>query len=119
MADYLFLFIGGNATDENLSPEEMQKHMQKWFTWIDALRDKGIYKGGEPLEEGGLIVTSDKTVTDGPFPESKEMIGGYIMIEADSIEAASELAKDCPALSFGGRVEVRQVAVIEHANPAG
>ena len=72
---------------------------------------------GEPLEEGGLIVTSDKTVTDGPFPESKEMVGGYIRIEAESIEAASEVAKDCPVLNFGGRVEVRQIAIIEHTSP--
>ena len=117
MSDYLFLFVGGNATQEDLSPEEMQQHMQKWFTWIAALRDKGIYKGGEPLEDGGLIVTSDQTVTDGPFPEAKEMVGGYIMISAESIQAASEIAKDCPVLNFGGRVEVRQVAVIEHACP--
>jgi hypothetical protein len=92
----------------------MQQHMEKWFTWIAALRDNGVYKGGEPLEEGGLIVTSDKTVTDGPFPEAKEMIGGYIMIEADSIQSASELAKNCPVLNFGGRVEVRRIMVIEH-----
>lgn len=117
MSDYLFLFIGGNSSESNLSPEEMQQHMQKWFDWIGALNEKGIHKGGVPLEEGGLIVTSDKTVTDGPFPESKEMVGGYIIIEAESIEAASEVAKDCPVLNFGGRVEVRQVAIIEHTSP--
>ena len=115
MPDYLFLFKGGLPSEASLSPEEMQQHMQKWFTWIASLRDKGIYKGGEPLEKDGLIVTSDKTVTDGPFPESKEMIGGYVMIESDSVEAASELAKGCPVLELGGKVEVRQVAVIEAA----
>ena len=115
MSDYLFLFKGGRPSDSDLSPEEMQQHMQKWFTWIAALRDKGIYKGGEPLEDGGLIVQADQTVTDGPFPESKEMIGGYVMIEAGSTEEAAGIGKDCPVLSLGGTVEVREVMVLEEA----
>ncbi len=117
MSDYLFLFRGGEPSDNDLSPEEMQHHMQKWFTWIATLRDKGIYKGGEPLEKGGNTVEPDRTITDGPFTESKELIGGFVMIEADSFDEASELAKDCPALELGGKVEVRRVAIIEHACP--
>jgi hypothetical protein len=115
MTDYLFLFKGGRPSESSLSPEEMQQHMDKWFSWIAALRDQGIYKGGEPLEDGGLIVNSDQTITDGPFPETKEMIGGYVMITSESAEAASEIAKDCPVLALGGKVEVRQVMVLEAA----
>lgn len=117
MADYLFLFKGPLPSERNLSPEEMQNHMQKWFDWIAKLRDQGIYKGGEPLEKGGLVVTSGPTITDGPFPESKEMVGGFVMVEADSVEAAAEIAKECPVLDFDGKVEVREVAVIEQACP--
>ena len=115
MADYLFLFKGGLPSDNNLSPEEMQQHMAKWFNWIDTLRDKGIYKGGEPLEKGGLIVTSDQTVTDGPFAESKELIGGYVMVDVPGLEEVAELAKGCPVLDLDGRVEVRPVADLSEA----
>ena len=116
--DYLFLFKGGLPSDSGLSPEEMQQHIQKWFSWIAALRDKGIYKGGEPLEKGGLIVTSDQTITDGPFAESKELIGGYVMVDVDTLEEAAEIAKECPVLELDGRVEVRPVALIEEHCPS-
>lgn len=115
MADYLYLFKGGVPSDSDLTPEEMQQHMQKWFTWIAAFREKGIYKGGEPLEKEGNTIEPDRTITDGPFTESKELIGGFVMIEAGSLEEASELAKDCPVLDLGGRVEVRRVMVLEAA----
>ena len=95
------------------SPDEMQQHVQKWFAWIDSLRDKGIHKGGVPLEVEGLVVTPDGAITDGPFPESKEMIGGYVMVSADSLAEAAEIAKGCPVLLTRGKVEVRPVAIIE------
>ena len=113
MTDYLFLFKGGTPSESDLTPEEMQQHMEKWFTWISALREKGIYKGGEPLEKEGHVVQPDKTITDGPFTESKELIGGFVIIEAESLEEASGLAKDCPVLDLDGRVEVRPVMVLE------
>jgi hypothetical protein len=56
------------------------------------------------------VVDARKVVTDGPFVESKEIVGGYSIVEADSIDAAAQLAKGCPALSFGGNVEVRPLA---------
>ena len=100
MSDYVYLFRGGDTSEMGFSPDEMQQHVQKWFAWIASLRDQGIYKGGEPLDDEGLIVTPDGAVTDGPFLESKEMIGGYVMISADSIDEAAELARGCP-VHFG------------------
>ena len=119
MADYVFLFRGGDTSQMEFSPDEMQQHMQKWFGWIDSLRERGIYKGGEPLEDEGLVVTPDQAITDGPFPESKEMIGGYVMISADSIEEAAEIGKGCPILLSRGKVEVRPVALIKGHNDGG
>ncbi len=116
MTDYVYLFRGGDTSEMGFSPEEMQQHMQKWFAWIASLRDQGIYIGGEPLEDECLVVTPDRAITDGPFLESKEMIGGYVMISADSIDEAAELAKGCPVLLTHGKVEVRPVALIEGHN---
>ena len=75
--------------------------------------------GSIRFEDEGLVVTPDQAITDGPFPESKEMIGGYVMISADSIEEAAEIGKGCPILLSGGKVEVRPVALIKGHNDGG
>ena len=112
MPSYIMLFRGGDDHRESLSPDEIQQQMQKWFDWIAAMRGKGIFNGGSPLEDGGVIVNPDRTVTDGPFTESKERIGGYIEIDVENEEAAVEEAKNCPILNTGGWVEVRLTAEI-------
>jgi len=71
----------------------------------------GIYKAGEALMPTGKILRKDNAVTDGPFAESKEIIGGFFIIEAADMNAALEIAKDCPDLPLGGYVEVRDVMV--------
>lgn len=109
MKDFMFIFRGGSDAME-FSPEEMQTHMQKWFTWVEALKSKNIYKGGEPLTPAGKVVSGSKAmITDGPFAESKEVVGGFFIVTADSLEAACEIAKDCPDLPLDGTVEVREV----------
>jgi len=109
MKDFMFIFRGASGA-ANFSPEEMQNHMQKWFAWIDKLKAKNIYVSGEPLTPAGKTVKGAKVVvTDGPFAESKEVIGGFFLIKSDSLEEATELAKDCPDLPLNGSVEVREV----------
>jgi hypothetical protein len=109
MADFLFVYRG--CTDENLSPEEMQQMMNKWGTWIrEALAKGWMTNPGDALSPEGKVVKSTKVVTDGPFVESKEIVGGYSIVKADSLAAAAELAKGCPALLSGGMVEVRPLA---------
>jgi hypothetical protein len=61
----------------------------------------------------GKVVKAGNVVTDGPFTEIKECIMGYSIVKADSIEEATELAKDCPILTFGGNVEIREIRVME------
>ncbi|HEU4554090.1 MAG TPA: YciI family protein [Chitinophaga sp.] len=109
MKDFMFIFRGGSSA-ANLSPKEMQDNMQQWFAWIDQFKSKNIYVGGEPLlPQGKTVSGSSAVVTDGPFAESKELVGGYIVVKADSLEAATELAKGCPDLQLNGSVEVREV----------
>jgi hypothetical protein len=109
MNNFMFLFRGGA---EPRSPEEMQAQMQKWMGWIQRLRDQGKYIAGDPLEEAGKVLTSRSIVTDCSFPEGKEVIGGYFLIRAETLDEAAEMAKDCPIFENGGSVEVRKVRVI-------
>src|SRR6185295_13780006 len=98
MKNFMLIFRGGSDA-ATLSPEESQQQMQQWFDWVGELQGKGIYTAGEALTpEPGKLVGKGKVVTDGPFAESKEMIGGYFIVKADSLEAATEIAKAYPDL---------------------
>jgi hypothetical protein len=110
MAKFLFVYRSAPATMRNLSPEEMQQTMQKWSTWISEGMQKGwMLDPGDALTEEGRVV-KPKVVTDGPFVESKEVVGGFSIIQAETVAAAAELAKGCPGLLNGGSVEVRRLA---------
>jgi hypothetical protein len=109
MASFMLIFRGGDAPGG--SPEQMQQHMQRWMTWFEGLTKAGAYKGqGAPLDPGGKLVRgARKTVSDGPYAESKDVVGGYAIVEAKDLDAAVELARGCPTYEREGAVEVRQV----------
>jgi hypothetical protein len=108
MADFLFVYRGRPESHGKMTPEEMQQHMQKWHTWIAEGFQKGwMLNAGDGLKREGRVVNAKKVVTDGPFVEAKEVVGGFSIVRADSIDAAAELAKGCPGLMLGGTVEVR------------
>lgn len=109
MKDFMFIFIGATQQYE-FSPEQMQQHMQKWFSWIEELKAKEIYVSGEALVPGGKTVKGSKAlITDGPFTESKEVVGGFVIVKANSMAEAAEIARGCPDLPLEGNVEVREV----------
>ena len=107
---YLIIFRG---TDwyQGLSPEQMQQVADNWMAWFNRLKDEGKCAGGNPLEREGKIVSGkNKVVSDGPFAESKETIGGYFLLTVPSMDEAVAIAQQCPGLPFGVRVEVRPIA---------
>ena len=107
---YMLIFRG---TDwyKGLSPEEMQQVGDKWMAWFKGLMASGQAVAGNPLEHEGKIVSGkNRVVSDGPFAEAKETIGGYFLLKVNSMDEAVAIAKDCPGLAYGIRVEVRQVA---------
>ena len=93
------------------SPEKAQQTMQKWRDWFKQMTDKGQLKSlGQPLEDGGKVVGGNrKTITDGPYAETKDVVGGYSLVEAPDLEHAAQIASGCPILESGGSVEVRPV----------
>ncbi|MGH9665817.1 MAG: YciI family protein [Bryobacteraceae bacterium] len=108
MSEFTYLFRGGAAPG---SPEHTQQRMQKWVEWMKELGQKGQIKDpGHPLERTGKLVSGkQKTVTDGPYAETKDIVGGYMLIEARDLEHAVEISKGCPIFEAGGLVEVRPV----------
>jgi hypothetical protein len=112
------LILRGGKADKSLSPSEYGAVIQKYLDWIDELRSSGIYEGGEPLEEKGKTLSGNRgsLVTDGPFAEAKETVGGYFIIKAVDLNIAAEIAKGCPIFDNGGTVEVRKIAAIPHAS---
>ncbi len=112
MSEFTFLYRG---RDSNTSPEQMQRAMEKWREWFKELSTKGHVKDiGHPLERAGKVVKGkQKTVTDGPFAEAKDVVGGFTLIEAKDLEQATELSKGCPILEVDGSVEVRPIRKLD------
>jgi hypothetical protein len=111
MTDFMYIYHNGNA---QLSPEQAQKQMQKWMTWLKELGAKGHMKDmGHPLESTGRIVKGKPgAVTDGPFAEAKDVVGGYSLVTAKDLDQAAQLSKGCPIFDAGGYVEVRPIQVM-------
>jgi hypothetical protein len=108
MSEFIYLYRGGRRGG---SPEESQQIMQKWHAWMKDLTASGNLKyPGQPLEAEGKVVTGKgRPVTDGPFAEAKDLVGGFTLIEADSLTHAATLADGCPILEAGGAVEIRPI----------
>lgn len=116
MNEFIFLYRNTDQAHREAmgSPERAQKSMQKWRAWMKGLEEKGHLKSfGQPLERAGKVVGGKaKTVTDGPYAETKDVVGGYSVVLARDIEEAARLAAGCPVLEGGGSVEVRPVHVL-------
>ena len=95
-----------------LSHDELQRLMNQNKSWIERLTAQGKAKPGRALERRGAIVSgkSGRFVTDGPFAESKEAIGGYLVLNVETIDEAIAIAQSSPGLAYGGSIEVRPVA---------
>ncbi len=113
MSQFLYLYrMTESARNEAMgSPERAQQNMQRWMAWMRELDAKGHLKDrGQPLERTGKVVRGErKTVTDGPYTEAKDLVGGFTVVEAADIDQAVELSRGCPILEGGGSVEVRPV----------
>jgi len=109
MEKFMLIFHGGEKN--GASPEQMQAHMGKWIAWIEKLSKTDQYVAGEPLLPGGKLISGPggKTVTDGPYTEGKEVVGGFFIIKAKDMNDAVAISKDSPDYELGGSVQVRQV----------
>jgi hypothetical protein len=113
MSEFVYLFrIGMEEQREAMgTPEHAQQSMQVWLAWMRELEAKGHLKNpGQPLEPDGKAVRGrQRAVTDGPYVEVKDLVAGFIVIEARDLVQAGELSTGCPILEGGGSVEIRPV----------
>ena len=107
---YMLIFRG-NDWHKGLSPEQMQNISDHWMAWFRDLIAEGKAIAGNPLEPTGKIVSGrDGHVVDGPFAESKEAVGGYFLLTVAGMDEAVAIARECPGLPYGAKIEVRPVA---------
>src|SRR5215472_15474827 len=111
MSEFVFLYRNTPEArgDAMGSPERAQQSLAKWRAWFKDMTDKGYVKNmGQPLDDTGKVVGGrHRTVTDGPYAETKDLIGGYSLIEARDLDQAAQIASGCPIIESGGIVEVR------------
>jgi hypothetical protein len=110
MKEFLFVFRTDYKAIPMDSPEEMQAMTKKWQDWIGGIAAQNkLVETGKRLSFDGKVVRANNVITDGPYTEIKESIGGYMFVRGESVEEATELAKGCPILTMGGNVEVREI----------
>jgi hypothetical protein len=107
------LFLHQRTSDADLSRDEMTRMINEYSAWATKMRDDGRYVASNKLTDdagkilrpkGGKVVT-----TDGPYAETKEIVGGYFCIKAASYDEAVKVAETCPHLKYGGEIEVRMI----------
>lgn len=110
MKKFMFLLRGGDAMAD-FSPEEMEQHMAEWKTWMGSLAEQGKLDGGLPLDKAGKQVTKGGSViTDGPYAEGVEVVGGYLIVNANDLDGAVEISKGCPILQGNdANIEIREI----------
>lgn len=113
MPEYLLILHEQPADYSAISPDEIEAVISEYIAWSRKLESEGKYVGGQKLkDEGGKLLSganSEFRVTDGPYIEAKEVIGGIFTIKAADYNEAVEISKDCPHLKFGGRIELREI----------
>lgn len=116
MSNFLYLFRGGEESFQKLSQEEKQAHMQVWGDWMGKLQEKGQLLDGFPLESDGKVIKNKGTlVTNGPYAEGTELVGGYLIVSAQHMDEAVEISKGCPIFDYeGSNIEVREILTMDN-----
>jgi hypothetical protein len=109
VAKFMFLYRDPVQPVERPSPEEMQAILAQWGAWFQKF-GASIVDGGDGLKPGGKILKADGIVTDGPYVEAKEVIGGYTVVQADDYEGALVIARECPIMKSARLIEIREFA---------
>ena len=113
MKDFMLVFRADYNNMRAGTPEEREAMSKRWMEWIHGIAAQNrLADRGNRLNLTGKVIRSGQVVTDGPYAEIKEAIGGFTIIKAESYEEAVELAKPCPIITIGGNVEVREIALL-------
>ena len=114
MKKFLLLLHEDIEKMSSLSPLEMEELGNAHFAWANKLAESGHLISGDGLHEDGVLIAGkDSVVKDGPYLESKEVIGGYYLLQATNLNTIVEIAKECPCHLWGGTTEIRPVMDME------
>jgi hypothetical protein len=115
-----YLVICKGQWDKTASKDQIAKTIDHFYVWLDGLVDQGKMKYGQRLMYEGKTIGRKNVVTDGPFGESKEVIGGFWFVIANSLDEAAEIAKGNPCLDLGLSLEIRpidpDIATVDNTN---
>lgn len=114
MNDFLLIFRRDASIENQFTPEQLKSATKPWQDWMGSLAAQNkLADRGNRLEFDGSVIKPNAIVTNGPYVEVKEAVGGYTIIRAASLEEATEIAKGCPILNANGSVEVRQIVKMD------
>lgn len=118
MPQFMLLLHDDNTAFADVSPEEMQRIVETYIAWGNKLRASGLMAAGHKLaDEPGKVVrqrSGQVRITDGPYSETKEVLGGFYIIRAANYDEAVAHSRDCPHLEYGGTIEVRQIDALDN-----
>ena len=110
MKEFAFLFRAPSINYNNASPEEIKAMEKKWQNWAGGIAAQGkLANNGQRLSPEGKVLKAGGVITDGPFVEIRERLGGFVIVRANDFDEAITLAHGCPVLERGGNVEIRPV----------
>jgi hypothetical protein len=109
MKEFMMIYRMASMGDYNPTPEQLQESIKQWQDWIGGIAAQGKFVSTNQLGFTGKTLKPNNVITDGPYAEVKEMVGGYVIVKANDIDDAIKLAHGCPILFMGGHVEVRDI----------
>lgn len=111
MKEFALVFRRPPFDPNKVSPKDMQEIAKKWDNWAEELASQGKMGSAVRLGTEGKVLKGGGVITDGPFVELREILGGLYILKAESLEEATTLAHGCPVLGMGGSVEIRPLYV--------
>jgi hypothetical protein len=116
MKDFVLLFRRPELKEPEMDSKKIEAHRKKWDDWLNGFPEEvKLSSTGFALSEDGKILKPSGVITDGPFVELKEKLGGLAVIKAETLDEAITLAHGCPVLEIGGSVEVREALLVKEA----
>jgi hypothetical protein len=109
MKEFMMIFRMTPDPTFQMSPEDLSANIKQWQDWIGGIAAQGKFLSTNQLGFEGKTLKAKSLITDGPYAEVKEIIGGYVIVKAENIDEAIGLAEGCPILFIGGNVEVRDI----------
>lgn len=113
MKEFMMIFRTERNDNPPPSPEQMQAMVTEWQDWIGGIAAQDKFVATNALGGQGRTVKLNDVVSDGPYAEVKEIVGGYMIVKAENLDEAVKLSKGCPTLNIGGTVEVRDVMIFD------